>query len=1094
MKNTRKEVIAKIAAIALAAMMALGASAQGLLQRPGSRSTTSGVTSPRISRPNSTRTARTGLFSPRRTGTAGNASASASQPVASASAAGDLPGAPASSPDPDNLDAADDAASATASDLNFKDAPVEMVLEVYGKLVDRTVLKEPSVPSATITLESRPGQKLTKDEQIEAIEVVLEMNGIHMENYGEKFVRAVPRKDARKQGIPLIMDPEADSEDSGKVVSMMIPFKNISAQDEAQKALEGFKSNEGLLQVFERTNSILVTDTRQNINRMLEIARAIDIATPVLENVFVRQIKNASAPDIKTALETIVTESQKELEKTGKAQQNAQANAVARSASTGSLLRRPGRNNDQPQTPTSVESLVTSVSDADRGLIRGKVLILADERSNKLVVITSKSNMDFFDKVIEQLDVETTPDVKVEVIRLKYADAEDVSDMINDLIGNSASSKSQGGSRQNANQNSKSGSGSNLTRNTSSSSSRSNSGANQRAGDSKAGELSKDNVTVLADKRINGLVVMARTEDMPTLHSIIESMDVRLSQVLIETVIIEVQLGDDLQTGVDWLQRGRARGDTGKTEWRQVQTGMEQVLDANGNITYQPTYEYQEVPVMGTVRDAAAGFMNRNSYALGGGGGGATGTALLQGLVSATTNVADLVTPIGGGVNYFLKSDRLNLAAVIQASKTDNRSKYLASPVIMTVDNKEATIEATQMRYLFKGYQYSGSSQYGSPVPDYEQKELGITIKTTPKINPNGTVMLTVEEEYSQEGSPQTIQGSAQNGATTYFDAATTITRKLSADVVLENGQTVVFGGLTQTRTQESESGIPFLKDIPWIGKWLFGSVSQNESRQELLVFMTPYVLDDAEMAQAEAFRRKKSMSDPNPWSDHGWSASQLADPMSKKEMMRRLKDEWKKQDEDRKTKLAIEKAKLERAQALERMDESERQFWIDAHREELEKEEKARFDEFVKEQSDLKLLATEIRERRLEQAEAKIGAADASAHLENEYGRLERERAAHEKQGQSQGEMPAESAAPAAEPAPAEPGPEPAETPVEPAPAEPASVEIEEEPPAPAEEPEAPPAEEEPTDDSEVVPDEEAESAPPPPATLLQQLGESAQ
>lgn len=113
------------------------------------------------------------------------------------------------------------------SDLNFIDAPVEMVFEIYSKLVDRTVLKDPSTPSANITIQSRPGQKLTKEEQIEAIEVVLEMNGVHMENYGEKFVRALPREKARQEGIPLILDEEAQLADSGKVVSMMFNFKNM---------------------------------------------------------------------------------------------------------------------------------------------------------------------------------------------------------------------------------------------------------------------------------------------------------------------------------------------------------------------------------------------------------------------------------------------------------------------------------------------------------------------------------------------------------------------------------------------------------------------------------------------------------------------------------------------------------------------------------------------------------------------------------------------------------------------------------------------------------------------------------------------------
>ena len=253
--------------------------------------------------------------------------------------------------------AAVDGADESASDLNFKEAPVEMMLAVYGKLVDRTVLKDPATPSATITLESRPGQKLSRDEQIEAIEVVLEMNGIHLENYGEKFVRALPRKDARKKGIPLIMDPDAQLGESGKVVSMWINFKNISAQEEAQKALEGFKSNEGLLQVFERTNSILVTDTQENINRMLEVSKAIDIATPVLENVFVRQIKNASATDIKQALEQIVQESQKELEKDGKGQKNA-ANAASRTANAPTanrtlLKRASNRSSRASATPTA---------------------------------------------------------------------------------------------------------------------------------------------------------------------------------------------------------------------------------------------------------------------------------------------------------------------------------------------------------------------------------------------------------------------------------------------------------------------------------------------------------------------------------------------------------------------------------------------------------------------------------------------------------------------------------------------------------------------------------------------------------------------
>lgn len=762
--------------------------------------------------------------------------------------------------------------------LNWDAAPVDIVLQTYSEQTDKTILKDPETPSPTITLKTREGQKLTREEYLHAIEVVLEMNGIHLEPYGEKFIRALPRKDLRRKGIPLIMNPETKLGETEKVVSMWIPFKNI-ATDEAQKALEGFKSNSGILLVFERTNSILVTDTEQNINRMLEVARAIDISSPVMENVFVRQIKNASAADIKTALEAIVQESQKEQEKNGKgvsgSAQSASTMDARPLAGARPLQNKLAQGATQQQAPVNNASLVTSVSDADRGMIRGKVLILSDERSNKLIIVTQKTNMDFFDKVIEQLDVETTPDTVVKVYRLKYAEAEEVSDMINDLIGNAAGSKSS--SRQNQNANAKAGSGTNLTGNKTTTSTQKAS-ANQRTGDAKAGELTKDNTTVLADKRINGLVVMTQKDLVPVIEQMIEAMDVKLSQVLIETCIVEVNLDDTVNTGIDWVAK----------------LSNNQAISGGGNSTSL---------------------------------GGKLNTVANSGASAASI-------PTGSGLNYLGLSKKMNIGAVIEASKNDSRTKYLASPIIMTVDNKEATIEATQMRYMLTGFTSSGTSYSTIAVPNYAQKEIGITIKTTPKINPNGTVMLSVEEEYSQLGAQQTIQTNGGLSGTTGdsnglidVNVDTTITRKMSADISLENHQTVVIGGLVETKLEQNDRGIPILKDIPWVGRYLFGKTEDKEVRRELLVFMTPYVLNDGDEAQAEAMRRKQSISDPNPWSDHGWSESNLADPVDAKEKFRRQQEEWKKQDQEHKSELAMEKAKAERVAELERraLEESEK-------------------------------------------------------------------------------------------------------------------------------------------------------------------------
>lgn len=789
--------------------------------------------------------------------------------------------------------------SKAAPPLNWDGAAVDIVLQAYAESLNKIILKDPGVPNATISLKARDGQRLTLEEYLEAIEVVLEMNGVHVEPYGEKFIRAIPRSKARKEGIPLILDPDAELKDRGKVVSMMIPFKNI-AVSEAQKLFEGFKSDTGILLVFERTNSILVTDTEQNIARMMEIAKTVDVASPVLEEVFVRQILFASVTDVKTILENIVKESQAAQEKeNGKGAANA-SNTMPQFPGRpprDRMRNGPGAQ-PQPQTETVAanESLVMSVSDADRGMIRGKVIMMSDERSNKLIVITQPSNMKFFDTIIKQMDVETTPDVKVEVIRLKYADAEEVSDMINDLIGNASNSKSS--SKNNTNQNAQKGSNANVTSGSRQTTTKT--PANTKAGESKAGELSKDNVVVLADKRINGLVIMARTQDIPVLHSIIESMDVKLAQVLIETVIIEVTLKDELSTGIDWVHGMQQKG-------------------------------------------------SRYTQAIGGGGGtsnpvstGGAGSALIDG---AATTLPTIFAPGSAGLTYSLFSQKLDLAAVVKASKQDTNSKYIASPIVMTVDNKEATIDATENRQFLTGWtaQSSGYSGGGQPTPNYSAKDIGLKLKITPKINPNGTVMLTVEEEYSQfmASAQSMLVPKVSAGSITYetegVDLA--IERKMSADILLENMQTVVLGGLTETKVEETNDGIPILKDIPWIGKWLFGKVEQKENRKELLVFLTPYVLNDAQAAQAEALRRKKTMSMPTPWEDHGWSSSELADPVSQKEQMRRLQGEWELQDKERKARREVEEAKLERVKELEQMSEEDRKRWLETHQEELEKE-----------------------------------------------------------------------------------------------------------------------------------------------------------
>ena len=181
---------------------------------------------------------------------------------------------------------------------------------------------------------------------------------------------------------------------------------------------------------------------------------------------------------------------------------------------------------------------------------------------------------------------------------------------------------------------------------------------------------------------------------------------------------------------------------------------------------------------------------------------------------------------------------------------------------------------------------YMGSSYSGSDYqPDIKQEEIGLTITVTPRINPDGTVVLEFEETFQNLGVPQEVPGSGIDGASSRWPSP--VTRKLSGSISVNNGQTVILGGLVTQSKTESEGGIPILKNIPFIGKYLFGYTSYEDERDELLVFLTPYVFEDSEEAQEEAKRRKDYLDAAGVW-NKGWSKSELADVTDEEDILRR--------------------------------------------------------------------------------------------------------------------------------------------------------------------------------------------------------------
>jgi len=750
--------------------------------------------------------------------------------------------------------AADSAGAARTADgsvditaLKFEGAPVDIVLQTYAEVTGRTLLMAPDVPKATITLRSQ--SDLTKEEFLQAIETALVMNGVALQPVGEKFLKVLPAKDIRRLGAKTEFDEPAEGRhtEDGKMVSQMVVLKSISL-DEARKAIEGFKRNEGQIQIFERTNSILITDTVDNVNRMMEILKYIDQPLINREETNIRPILHAKATDIKKRLEEIIAESQK-------AQQQAKSAPEANPAGAPGIQRRalpapvpvPGviRPAGRPETPAADENTIleTLVADAERGVIRGKVQIVADERTNLLIIITRPENMAFFDKIISVLDVETAPDVIVEVFRLEYAQVKDtdgakgVASMLNELIGNPKKADEGGKAPAGTRGTEATGSrGVDLARSQSLAeaaaarverSRQETVDAGGEPGMSKVGELSKDNIKILADERTNALIIMASKSDLATLREIIRSMDIMLSQVLVETVVLEIGLTDELSTGIDWVQRTLISGEG----------------------------------------DRLTAFAGR--------GGGGSGTPV----DTMTLQTPGSLSAAAGGVSYYATFFGLNVDAVIQAAASDSRARTLASPVILTLDNKEATIEATQDKYFFKGKRYAGTQADGQTAyeDDVETKSVGITVKVTPRINEKGFVVMKIDEKIQGFGEPQIVNKQ---------EWPVVNSRNLTAEVAVQSGQTIVLGGLVNSSTEKTRSKIPLLGDIPYLGR-LFRSDRYKESRTEVMVFLTPYVLDTPEELQAYSRRRKIAADAGEMWTQ-GFSGSRLADPPDR-ETTRRL-------------------------------------------------------------------------------------------------------------------------------------------------------------------------------------------------------------
>jgi len=720
--------------------------------------------------------------------------------------------------------------------LNFQDASSDLVIMEYALRTGRTPILSPAVPKVTITLRTTPDSPLTDEEYLRAIREVLALNGIILIEEGEKFIRVVPAAEAGTSGMrPQYAGPEGypETPEDGTVVQRMIELKHLGT-DEAMPVVNSLMRPGAKVLTIEHTNSILITDNAENVNRIVEVLERMDTPVVAREEPFFRQIRYAKAEDVKARIEDLIAKMQ---EDSGSGNKNNKSGTVAQPRDAGSpgmerrqlppgVTIRGGRRDREDERATPASEIASSIIDeARRGVLRGKVAIVPDPRTNRLIIITRPENMDFIDKIIEEIDIPTAPEFLVEVIRLKYAVAADVASLLNDLISKKKSSDDDAAPMR-ANDKSDSGSGSDAAaRRPAAAAPAAGSGATHVA------RLDAENISILSDERSNSLLVMANVSDMAYLRSIIDAIDIQLSQVVIETAIVSIAFKDSFETGIDWAQRV--------------------MLQGSGE--------------------------NGPKYAGASRGGGGSGTPVPALGLNSSEAIRTAGGAAGGVTGWFSVFD-WNLDLIVQAVKNDTNARLMSRPRITTMDNKEATLEATDRIYWKGNTTYYSNSDYTSE--NIQNEDIGIKLTVTPRINKTGFITLTIEQEIQTNAGYTELNGSQYPQLTT---------RKMGADVQVLSGETVVLGGLAQNSVTKSTTKVPLLGDIPLLG-WLFRHETDEKIRNEIIVFLTPRVIDTPAQMEDDARNAKAALGTDGLF-DPTISASRIADPLSEKAAKRILRN-----------------------------------------------------------------------------------------------------------------------------------------------------------------------------------------------------------
>ena len=393
--------------------------------------------------------------------------------------------------------------------------------------------------------------------------------------------------------------------------------------------------------------------------------------------------------------------------------------------------------------------------------------LVADKRTNSVIVTADEVSIERIKGLIDYLDIPLEQSGNVRVMYLEYADATEVAEVLTRVMQNLARLD------------------------------------DESSGRTRAANAAKS--TIEADAGTNSLIITADTDEMAALEAVIARLDIRRAQVLVEAIIVEIDVTEGRELGLQWL----FANDSGLY---------------GSNIS--PARQGSNAAIAQAIlpEDAA-------STEIG-----------VRDLAGALSQVPG--TTFGWGV----VDQNLTMTTILNTLEKQGNTNILSTPSLLTLDNEEAFITVgQQVPFVTGSYTNTGAANgVANPFQTIQRENVGVTLQVTPQINEGDSVVMDIVQEVSSI-SQQALSAS---------DVITN-ERKIETKVLAKDGDIVVLGGLVKDDIQDSQQGVPLLSGIPVLGR-LFRNDVVSVTKSNLLVFIRSTIIrddDDLAGATAEKYR-----------------------------------------------------------------------------------------------------------------------------------------------------------------------------------------------------------------------------------------------